>query len=250
MEQKKFTRQELASFNGQDGKPAYVAYKGRVIDVTASTMWRGGTHMKLHQAGQDLSDAIAHAPHTTDVLDRYPQVGTLVEESPAAPAPARGVAPTRGPVERFLQRHPFFKRHPHPMTVHFPIVCMIFAPLFTLLYLITGVTGFEITAVDCLAAGLIACLVVIPTGFFTWWVNYEARQFTAVTVKIVVSLVMFLDGLAAFIWRLLDPSVVARAAGVNILYLLLVFLLLPMVIVTAWFGATLTFPLHKERRET
>ena len=250
MEQKKFTRQELASFNGQDGKPAYIAYKGRVIDVTASRMWRGGTHMKLHQAGQDLSDAIAHAPHTIAVLDRFPPVGTLMEDSPAAPAPVRVVEPAHGPVERFLQRHPFFKRHPHPMTVHFPITCMILAPLFTLLYLITGVSRFELTAVDCLAVGLLACLVVIPTGFLTWRVNYEARRFTAVTVKIVLSLLMFVDGLAAFIWRILDPSVAAHAAGVDILYVVLVFLLLPMVIITAWFGATLTFPLHKERRET
>lgn len=250
MELKEFTRQELAAFNGQDGKPAYIAYKGRVIDVTGSRMWRGGTHMKLHRAGQDLSDAIAHAPHRIDVLDRYPQVGTLVEDSPAAPAPARIAEAAGGPVERFLQRHPFFKRHPHPMTVHFPIVCLIFAPLFTILYLVTGVGGFDFSAASCLGAGLLFCLVVIPTGFFTWRVNYDARFFTAVTVKIVVSLLMFVDGLAAFLWRLRDPSIVALSTGVNILYLVLLFLLLPMVIVVAWFGATLTFPLHKERRET
>jgi hypothetical protein len=124
---------------------------------------------------------------------------------------------------------------------------MICAPLFTLLYLLTGVEGFEITALNCLGGGLLFCLVVIPTGLFTWWVYYQFRPMRAVTVKIVVSLVMFVDVLATFIWRLSDPQVTRQVTGINLLYLLLVFLLLPMVLVVAWYGATLTFPLRREK---
>lgn len=246
-ELKKFTVEELKAFNGENEKPIYIAYKERVIDVTESKMWRGGQHMKRHAAGADLTSEITQAPHGIDVLDRFPQVGILIrdQEQPTGDA-VHGALPAW--LERFLARYPFFQRHPHPMTVHFPIVFMMFAPIFTLLYLATGLPGFEFTAVTCLAAGLLFCLVVIPTGFFTWWVNYLARPLQAVTIKIVVSLIMFVDGLGALIWRLVDPTVVTHLAGLNLLYMVLVLLLLPMIVVVASYGAILTFPLHTRDR--
>jgi len=245
-ELRKFTAEELSRFNGEGGTPVYVAYGGRVFDVTASRYWRGGMHMKRHPAGQDLTAEMSAAPHDLSVLERYPQVGTLV---PSAVTEAEGPQPGafRQAVEHFLDAHPFFRRHPHPMTVHFPIVFLIFAPVFTLLFLITRLPGFEWTAFNCLAAGLLFCLVVIPTGLFTWWVNYDARPMVTVTIKIFVSLCMFADGVSVLIWRLLDPQVVLRHAGPSVPYLILDFLLLPMVIVVAWFGATLTFPLARAR---
>jgi len=242
---KKFTPEELATYNGRDGRPIYIAHQGRVIDVTASKMWRNGEHMKRHAAGVDLTNEIAAAPHGLDVLERFPQVGVLVTKEEAD---VRNAPHLPGFVERFLDRHPFFQRHPHPMTVHFPIVFMLFAPLFTLLYLLTGVDAFEVTALNCLGAGLLFCLVVIPTGFFTWWVNYQARRMTPVTIKIILSFALFLVGLAAFIWRLMDTAVLRHLTGVNILYPILVFLLLPMIALIGWYGATLTFPLHTRRR--
>lgn len=267
----RFTIEELARCNGENGAPAYVAYEGRVFDVSASRLWRGGTHMKRHAAGADLSAELSAAPHDSSVLERFPQVGVLVrEESPAiagtGPAVARtgaavaGAGPAAGPVHsnakaglmpawlaRFLERHPFFRRHPHPMTVHFPIVFMIAAPIFTIMYLATGFPGFELTAFNCLGAGVLFCLVVIPTGLFTWWLNYGAAPLPAVTVKLVVSILMLFDGLAAFLWRLIDPAVIVPPRAPPALYLILVFLLLPMVVVVAWFGATLTFPLRGEK---
>jgi predicted heme/steroid binding protein/uncharacterized membrane protein len=243
---KKFTPEELATCNGENGRPIYIAHQGRVLDVTASKMWRGGQHMKRHTAGVDLTNEIAAAPHGLDVLERFPQVGVLVlapEESGARNAPHLPRF-----MERFLDRHPFFQRHPHPMTVHFPIVFMLFAPLFTLLFLLTGVDGFEVTALNCLGAGLLFCLVVIPTGFFTWWVNYQGRRMTPVTIKIILSFALFLDGLAAFIWRLMDPTIFHHLMGVNVVYPILVFLLLPMIALIGWYGALLTFPLHSRSR--
>jgi predicted heme/steroid binding protein/uncharacterized membrane protein len=257
-ELKKFTAEDLSRFTGENGSPIYVAYDGRVFDVTASRFWRGGTHMKRHPAGRDLTAEMSAAPHDMSVLDRYPQVGVLVPAGALDRASARPGVPggeeaagkltLRSRVEQSLERHPFFRRHPHPMTVHFPIVFFIFTPLFTLLYLATGIPGFEITALNCLAAGLILCLVVIPTGFFTWWINYDARPMRAVTIKIVLSLCMFVDGLAVFSWRLADPGIMTRQSVSSILFLILDFLLLPMVVVVAWFGATLTFPLARTHR--
>jgi predicted heme/steroid binding protein/uncharacterized membrane protein len=243
-ELRKFTMEDLARFNGENGSPIYVAHGGRVFDVSGSKFWREGMHMKRHAAGRDLTAEMSAAPHDLSVFDRFPQIGVLVTPERTATEAGLGLPPA---LERFLKRHPFFRRHPHPMTVHFPIVFLIFSPLFTLLFLLTGYTGFEITALNCLAAGLLFCLVVIPTGFFTWWVNYEARPVGPVTIKIVVSLLMFADGLAAFVWRLRDPHVVTRLAGPGVAYLILDLLLLPMVVVVAWFGATLTFPLARTR---
>ncbi len=252
-----FTAEDLARFNGKDGSPAYIAYEGRVFDVTASRLWRGGLHMRLHIAGRDLTREMPAAPHDLSVLDRFPQIGVLVPAREPPPLRTRSAAPLpagrearvlSAALEAFLERHPFFRRHPHPMTVHFPIVFLMFAPVFTLLHLATGVAGFGTTAVNCLAAGLLFCLVVIPTGFLTWWVNYGARPMTAVTVKITVSSLMFVDGFVALAWRLRDPGVVTGGAGPSIPWLILVFLLLPMVVVVAWFGATLTFPLPRGGR--
>ena len=260
--EKSFTRAELAGFDGQEGRPAYVAYRGRVFDVTASRLWRGGFHMKRHGAGQDLSEEIAGAPHAADVLDRFPQVGVLELENPVGaggpgPAPAappaagvRRVATSLPPGEqRFLDRHPFFLRHPHPMTVHFPIVFFIAAPLFTALSLVTGRAAFDITALHCLGAALLFSLVVIPTGFFTWWVNYGAEPVRAITIKIVLSLVEFAAGLAAFAWHLLEPGIARRGDAASVAYLLLVFALLPMIVAVGTYGATLTFPLRRDRRQ-
>ncbi|HTZ50111.1 MAG TPA: cytochrome b5 domain-containing protein, partial [Spirochaetia bacterium] len=67
-QQRRFSLEELRTFNGQDGRPIYIAYNGRVFDVSASKMWRGGLHMKRHAAGQDLSSEIKDAPHGEDVL--------------------------------------------------------------------------------------------------------------------------------------------------------------------------------------
>jgi len=39
------------SLDGTEGKPAYVVYRGRVIDVSASQLWPGGHPHGRHQAG-------------------------------------------------------------------------------------------------------------------------------------------------------------------------------------------------------
>ncbi len=74
---KDFTSAELAGFDGHDGKPAYVAYKGVVYDVTDSPMWSGGDHEDAHRAGGDLTQEHDDAPHDVYVVD-FPEVGRLV----------------------------------------------------------------------------------------------------------------------------------------------------------------------------
>lgn len=77
-ESKKFTLEELAEYDGKGGKPAYVAYKGKVFDVSASSFWLDGDHLGTHEAGKDLTEDLQLAPHSEEVLERTKLVGILV----------------------------------------------------------------------------------------------------------------------------------------------------------------------------
>ncbi|MBS7630970.1 cytochrome B5 [Candidatus Bathyarchaeota archaeon] len=72
-----FTEEELAEYNGGNGKPAYIAYEGRIFDVSASFLWKNGRHQALHEAGADLTEALKDAPHGEDFLRRFPVIGVL-----------------------------------------------------------------------------------------------------------------------------------------------------------------------------
>ena len=78
----KFTNQKLSKFNGKDGKPAYVAYKGKVYDVTDSSQWIEGDHIG-HAAGEDLTEPMEIAPHGEDVMEKMKVVGVLVKFWPS-----------------------------------------------------------------------------------------------------------------------------------------------------------------------
>jgi predicted heme/steroid binding protein len=77
-EEKKFTTEELSKFNGKDGNPTYIAFKGKVYDVSQSSFWLDGDHLGAHQAGKDLTAEIELAPHGPENLNRVTIVGTLV----------------------------------------------------------------------------------------------------------------------------------------------------------------------------
>ena len=66
----------LAAFDGGDGRPARVAVRDAVYDVSALPRWRGGTHIK-HAAGRDLTGDLARAPHDASMLERAQRVGTF-----------------------------------------------------------------------------------------------------------------------------------------------------------------------------
>lgn len=75
---REFTLEDLVRYDGREGRPAYVAYKGNVYDVTESAMWEAGDHGAGHTAGRDLTEAHEDAPHEEYILD-FPQVGTVTE---------------------------------------------------------------------------------------------------------------------------------------------------------------------------
>jgi predicted heme/steroid binding protein len=73
---KQFTIEELKQFDGKDGRPAYIAFKGKVYDVTQSSLWDSGAHFE-HLAGMDLTETLKDAPHGEEVMERVPVIGEL-----------------------------------------------------------------------------------------------------------------------------------------------------------------------------
>ena len=52
---KNMTREQLAHFDGKEGRPAYIAYKGILYDISQGRLWKNGLHAMKHSAG--------HRPH-------------------------------------------------------------------------------------------------------------------------------------------------------------------------------------------
>jgi len=73
-----FSKAQLALRNGQDKEEVWVAYRGKIYDVSASRLWRKGMHYE-HWAGQDLTRELPDAPHTDKVFDKFEVIGRLLE---------------------------------------------------------------------------------------------------------------------------------------------------------------------------
>lgn len=237
---KEFDPEELAQCDGKDGRPAHVVHNGKVFDVSDSKLWRGGVHMKRHHAGNDLTTDLEAAPHGPEVLDRYPHVGILKKE---------GIPEIKIPktLSRLLARFPMLRRHPHPMTVHFPIVFGFSTTIFNLLYLITDIKAFELTGLHCLGGGILFTVVAILTGFYTWWLNYLAKPVRAVIIKQRLAVILLAAEIVLFFWRVKVPGILDTFGAASVIYFVLVLSLFPMVTAMGWYGAKLTFPIEKDQ---
>jgi predicted heme/steroid binding protein len=76
-EQRKFTLEELKQYDGKNGKPAYIAYQGKVYEIPQNGLWSDGEHMGLHEAGKDLTEEMELAPHREEVLQKAKLIGVL-----------------------------------------------------------------------------------------------------------------------------------------------------------------------------
>ena len=231
---KEITSEELASSNGKDGKPIYVAHQGKVYDVSKSKLWAKGLHMNRHPSGKDLSAEISAAPHGPEVLERYPQVGTLKKE------PSEELKHLPPFLQTLLLRFPSAKRHPHPMVVHFPLAFLMASSLFILLYLLFRNPSLEITSFYLLILGAIATPFAIATGTLTWWVNYQLKQNRLIRRKIELSAVLLGMEVVLILWRGLNPGVFAQQ--MNPIYFILMLILTPVVGLIGSYGGQLTFP--------
>ena len=74
-----FSPEELKKYDGSRGI-SYIAYRGKVYDVTGSYHWKEGVHQVSHPAGCDLTETMKDAPHLPNLLFKFPVVGQLDEE--------------------------------------------------------------------------------------------------------------------------------------------------------------------------
>jgi predicted heme/steroid binding protein len=81
------TREGLRHFDGTSGKPAYVAYEGKIYDVGGSAKWKDGRHFGKHSAGSDLTEAMGGAPHGAEVLENVRYVREVSEKRDMSPRP-------------------------------------------------------------------------------------------------------------------------------------------------------------------
>ena len=132
------------------------------------------------------------------------------------------------------------------MLAHFPIVFLLSATFFSLLYRLTGDRSFDDTAFYCLGGGLLTLPPTVATGLFTHWLNFSGGADRTVHIEKALSYWVIVIAAAAFVWRWLNPLVLEDLSGVNLIYFFLVLSLTPLVTANGYFGGMLTFPLDEE----
>ena len=74
-----FNMEEIALFDGKDGRPAYIVVDGVVYDVSNVRQWNVGSHFGF-EAGTDVTEALQKsAPHGANQLNQAEIVGTIAE---------------------------------------------------------------------------------------------------------------------------------------------------------------------------
>lgn len=246
---KEYDHLSLSEMNGREGRPAYVAYGGRVYDVSSSRLWKAGLHMRVHQAGRDLSASFGNAPHGEEVFEKFPVAGTFqVAGKPVVAPEAERQIPSF--LAQSLDRFPRLRRHPHPMVVHFPIALYCSSVLFDFLYRALKDRSFEAAGFYCLAGAVLFMPAAMLTGFFTWWLNYLARPMRPVTRKIILSCILLAVSIVVLSWRIEAPGVTGGINTQSLVYLFFVFSQVPLVSAIGWYGALLTFPVEKSGRRS
>ena len=83
--------ENLAGYDGQEGRAAYFAYRGEIYDASDSPLWKSGTHMGRHQAGADLTESLAQAPHGEGQILALPKVGSVTSGEEGGMTPPQKV---------------------------------------------------------------------------------------------------------------------------------------------------------------
>ena len=74
-----FTMDEIAQYDGKEGRSAYIVVDGVVYDVTNVSPWSSGTHYGF-EAGGDVTDALqSAAPHGANMLSQAEIIGKIAK---------------------------------------------------------------------------------------------------------------------------------------------------------------------------
>jgi predicted heme/steroid binding protein/uncharacterized membrane protein len=238
---KTMTREELAQFNGKEGKPAYVAYRGKVYDVTASKRWRDGKHMMKHEAGNDLTASLSAAPHDEKVFANFQVVAEL-----DAGAPAEEAIKAPWPLSLIYARWPFFKRHAHPFAVHFPIGLILAGFLFAVLHLLfAGDNCNHLERTSFHLSALAACCApfAVLTGMQSWWLFYGLGKTFKLMFKLVGAIVVCVLTAILALMHFANPQIIiGPLSAMSYVFLGLYLADVLLVGAVGFFGGQLTFP--------
>jgi len=133
------TRENLHSFDGTNGRPAYILYKDTVYDVTGSERWPEGLHFRKHMAGRDLTGDLEGAPHGPEVLSGMRVVAKLeggAETGTGAKA-AQGPNATQG-----SGAAPGMKKPPGPSATRRVFVVMAYVNLVIVFLILACVSSW------------------------------------------------------------------------------------------------------------
>jgi predicted heme/steroid binding protein/uncharacterized membrane protein len=226
--------EELALGDGKEGRPALVVYQGLVYDVTASKLWRNGVHVKAHTAGNDLTASMGAAPHEDNVMERFQPVGTFIEE----PAPGLRIPP---PLFEFI-----LSKHPHPISVHFPIALGIVAALLTFISLLYSAeplhTWLRQAALFNLLVSALGTPPAIATGLLSWYYNYSSVWTPIYRAKTYLSISLCLLTALALVIRFAALDGTETSGAWYWVYSVAVLAHAPTVMALGYFGGKITFP--------
>jgi predicted heme/steroid binding protein len=224
-------KEDLKTHNGKEGKPVYLSYKNRIYDVSESRHWKGGVHMARHNAGEDLTDFLALAPHGEEVLSRFKEVDTLEESD------------TDKSAEKKMALSALYRKfHPHPMLIHFPIALFVFAMVLQTLFFITGSRSFEQSSYYSLSFATLMILPSIFSGIVSWWINYDMTATKLFKNKIIFSIILLLMGTAEVIMRSLYIEISPGDSQLFLFYNILLYANVPVTGFIAYNGGKITFP--------
>ncbi|MDY0328040.1 MAG: 2-oxoacid:acceptor oxidoreductase subunit alpha [Arcobacteraceae bacterium] len=253
------TLNELKQYNGTNGTKAYIAYKGVVYDVTQSDFWQNGDHEGIHTAGEDLTEALAHAPHGEEVFKRFPVVGKL-EENEASVNTKKELnnkkqSQNNNNQQKFqdkpkkdtpkslkIQIKSLYKQyHLHSMTVHFPIALHLFAAVINVLFLLNPKESYEVIVFYSLFIATIMGGVAMVPGILSWWVNYDFSTAKAFVVKLIVSVITFILGVIAINIYYANPASIYEYSFDGIVYHFIVLITGVNVIILGYYGGKITW---------
>lgn len=226
----------LAQNNGAEGKKVYVAYDGKVYDVTDSPKWKTGKHMMRHSAGQDLTVEMSAAPHGPEVFEKFQQLDDL-EKVQGDKGPE-----AFWPLNMIYEKFPIVKRHSHPVSVHYPVAFLMGSFLFCLLYLLTKNPAFESTAFHMLVFGVVTAPVAMITGVQSWWLYYGLKYSARIKSKLLIAPAMVAIGGTATAMHIGNPGILIDGGAGAFTYLILVGVCTPMAGLLGFIGGQMTFP--------
>lgn len=222
---------EVKEYNGKEGKRAYIIYKDKIYDVTDSKLWKNGTHMNRHKAGEDLTSFISMAPHGEELLERdnIKYIGELEKEE--------------SPVDKKQKyRDLYSKLHPHPVFIHYPMGILYFGAFMLLLYFFTKNPSFEKASFYALVVGTLAIFPAVASGLISWWLNYDLTMTKVFKNKIIFSCILLILTIPLAVARILVPDLVTAGSFATFIYTCGYFVSIPVLTFIAYNGGKITWP--------